>query len=250
MTKPIRAALLVSSQVPGAARLLGDGNRGVLFDLACVVSSEEIVDDAELFDAAHVPLFTARSDDGDIIDILRAHEVDFVFLAGWRSPVTARLLDAFADRVLALHSGDLTLLDADGRRRYRFDDAVRRAIFAGELETRSSLFFLNVHASVMLLSAPFAIPPMARDAIELGDYDLAVACANLHERWMIGASWGDLLARALEHLAAGNVQLHREVAWIDGVPGPCRIGDAPRLCHALASQIQRGIPSSCPFIES
>jgi hypothetical protein len=35
------------------------------------------------------------------------------------------------------------------------------------------------------------------------------------------------------------------VVWVDGVPGPCRMGDAPAFCR---EQEASGVPVSCPFI--
>lgn len=59
------------------------------------------------------------------------------------------------------------------------------------------------------------------------------------------SAYGAMLVRALQFLAAGTLKVANDVVWIDGVPGPCRLGDAPQICH-----VQRGIPASCPFIQT
>jgi hypothetical protein len=54
--------------------------------------------------------------------------------------------------------------------------------------------------------------------------------------------------RTLELLAGGTMQIIHDVVWIDGAPGPCRMGHAPQACHEPEAMLARGIPRSCPFI--
>jgi hypothetical protein len=44
------------------------------------------------------------------------------------------------------------------------------------------------------------------------------------------------------------VQVVKDIAWVDGAPGPCRMGEAPAICGDATDSIRRGIPASCPFI--
>ena len=66
----------------------------------------------------------------------------------------------------------------------------------------------------------------------------------------VAAIWGPMLTRAIEFLAAGSVQIVHDVAWIDGAPGPCRLGAAPDVCHKAAGTIETTIPASCPFLKA
>ena len=152
--QPLRVAVLASSSAPGIEQLLGSPDRGVLYDVACVISSADSFADRRAVEEAGVLLIirppgkmrnlAGREDyDRETAEVLRAHGVDYVILVGYRYFVTQPLLESFPDRLLALYDGDLTLLDEDGERRYRDLHAVRRAIFAGDDETRSSLFFVN-----------------------------------------------------------------------------------------------------------
>ena len=258
--QPLRVAVLTSSSAPGIEQLLGSADRGVLYDVACVISSAGLFADRRAVEEAGVPLIVrppkkienlvAREDyDRETAEVLRAYGVDYVILVGYRYFVTQPLLESFPDRLLALYEGDLTMLDEGGERRYRDLHAVQRAIFGGDTETRSSLFFVNDRPGagpLMLLSAPFAVSPMAHDALAAGHYDLAVAYARIHRQWMIRTSWGELLVEAIRFLVAGRFAVANGIVWIDGVPGPCRLGQAPRFCKP--QQVSRGIPASCPFI--
>lgn len=265
---PIRVALLTSSNVP-IEPLLGDPNRGALYDVVCVLSSETELAQAPLLEAANIPLVlrpihrlvegslrnlhAREAYDRETAEILKSYQADWVILAGYHFIVTEALLSLFADRVLVLHEGDLTLRDDDGRRRYTEMHAVRRAIFAGERETRSSLFFASERVGegpLFLLSKPYPVAEIAADGLAWGAYDLVNDYVKVHRDWMVRSAWGEMIAHAMGLLAAGTIRVANDIAWVDGVPGPCRMGEAPRACHVRKGEIERGIPATCPFIES
>jgi len=268
---PIRVALLTSGHAPAIEPLLADPNRGALYDVVCVLDSGAELEQAPLLDAAKIPLVLrpmrriladldlslrnlhAREEyDRETAEILKSFQVDWVILAGYHFIVTEPLLALFPDRILALHEGDLTLSGDDGRRRYTELHSVRRAIFAGERETRSSLFFVTDRIGegpLFLLSRPYPVAEIAADGLSWGAYDLVNAYVNVHRDWMVRSAWGEMIAHAMGLLAAGTIRVANDIAWVDGVPGPCRMGEAPRACHVLKGEIERGIPSSCPFIE-
>lgn len=260
--QPLRVAVLTSSSAPGIEQLLADPYRGLLYEIACVVSTSASFAEWRAVEDANIPLIirplreirnlAAREDyDRETADILRVHGADYAILDGYRYFVTAPLLAAFPERLLAIYDADLTVLDDDGRRRYSDLHGVRRAILAGDAETRSSVFFVTDRPGagpLMLLSAPYPVAAVARDAIARGEYDLAVEYARVHNHWMTRTSWGPMLVQTIRLLAAGTLAVIDDVVWIDGVPGPCRLGDAPRFCQP--ELIHRGIPASCPFIQS
>ena len=88
---------------------------------------------------------------------------------------------------------------------------------------------------------------MALAARELGVDDSLTRYAELHREWML-ADAGTMLMRVIELLAGGTVRTIGDTVWVDGAPGPCRLGEAPRACHEPESMVARGIPRSCPFI--
>jgi folate-dependent phosphoribosylglycinamide formyltransferase PurN len=237
-----RVAVLTSTNAPGVDALRTDPNRGLTYELAEVITR------------AHAPrnLRDREAFDAQTAEMLRDTGADWVVLDDYHYIVTAPLLRAFPDHILALHEGDLTLRDDDGARRYVMLHAVRRAIFAGAEETRPSMFFVTERfgeGPVLLLGAPFPISGIAADAISRGDYDVAIEYARVHRDWEMHAAYGEMLVRAMQFLAAGTITVAGDIAWIDGAPGPCRLGDAPRVCRDLGEHIQRGIPASCPFIQ-
>jgi folate-dependent phosphoribosylglycinamide formyltransferase PurN len=238
--------------------LLADPNRGSTWELSIVVGSETTLAEAAELEEARVPLelrpmrmvhafrnLHAREDyDDDLGELFTRLKIQYVLLAGWQYIVTPRLLARFEGRILGLHHADLSIRD---ERLYAGPHPVRDAILAGETETRSSVYLLTKEVArgpLFLLSGAFPIAPMAQDAHARGNADFLMEYADLHERWMASEADGAMLVRTLELLAGGTTQVVHDVVWIDGAPGPCRMGESPRACHEPAI----GIPRTCPFI--
>lgn len=73
-------------------------------------------------------------------DYAKEHDfnIDMVFLAGYMRIVRAPLLEAFSDKMINIHPADLSVIDHKGKRLYDGDNAVVKAIIAGEPATYSS----------------------------------------------------------------------------------------------------------------
>jgi len=230
--------------------LLTSGNetplekRGDLYEVVCLI------------DAAKSPKPPRNLNDREWADLetaefLRSLEIDYVFAAGYPYVLTQPLLDAFPNRIIVVQNGDLTERDKYGRRRWVGTQPVLDALLAGASSTRTSLYFATNevgHGPLFLIGPRYAVPVMVQHALARGDYDSVATYAHLHGRWM-RQSWGELLMRAIEILSAGTITVVADMVWVDGVPGPCRLAEAPDVCQKSESRIQRGIPSSCPFIQ-
>lgn len=254
---PLRVAVLASRSAAGLGSLLRDPNRNVTWELSLVVGSDRTLREAPLIEGAQVPLelrpmrlvhayrnLNAREEyDYELAELLTRMRIDYVLLAGYDYIVTRPILSAFEGRVIVLHHADLSLRD----RTYAGPHPVRDAILAGENETRMTVYVATkdiARGPLFLLSGAFPLAQMAIDARNRGDADFLSTYADLHERWMAAEGDGPMLVRALELLAGGTMKTVGNVVWVDGAPGPCRMGEAPRACHEPAV----GIPQSCPFI--
>jgi len=156
---------------------------------------------------------------GQLFDVVDRSECDYLF-------TTERTIGGDPRRTFVLDTGD-----------------VLGALFDGATETRSTMSLLD--GPIFLVSAPFAVPPLVDNARTRGDAEAIETYAALHRKWMIDASFGLLVAKAIEFLAAGEVVVVKGVVWVDGVPGPCRLGDAPAFCREAE---KAGVPVNCPFI--
>jgi hypothetical protein len=228
MPDPLRIALVTSASIPGADHLLADPSRGTAFELVAVVADEPPT--------------------RELAQRLHRLGADYVILVGYPHILAAPLLEVFGHRVIALHDGDLTRVDDTRRRKYTGSDPVKEALLAGEQETRVSAFLLNGRADgpLVLLSGAYPFSSLVEDARCWGDADLLMSYAPVHRSWMRRDAYGVMLQRIAQLLAAGTFQVVDDIVWIDGVPGPCRMGEAPHMCRER--EIVRGIPSSCPFI--
>lgn len=258
---PLRIALLTSQHATGVERLLSDLHRGSTWDLSIVIGSEPEHAAAALLEEARVPLelrpmrlvpafrnLRAREEyDQDLGDLLARLNVDFILLDGYQYILTEAVTARFPGKIFAIHDADLSIRD---RVVYAGPHAVRDAILAGETETRNSVYLVTrevARGPLFLLGAPYPVARMALDARDRGDAEFILAYAELHRKWM-RTTWGDMLARTLELLAGGTMSIIGDVVWIDGAPGPCRMGEAPHACHEPEAMLARGIPRSCPFI--
>lgn len=240
----VRIAVLTSQGAPGLDALLRDPARGPIYEITAVVSVGQDVDrpprnlrEREEYDAKLLPMV------GD---------ADYLFLDDYRHLVTRPLLDAFSGRIIVLHDGDLTVT-ASGRRAYAGLHAVRNAILSGDAVTRATAFVATEEPGegpLLLLGSPYPISELAVAAVARADLADVALYTHLHRRWMVNDSYGVLLRKAAELISLGTMHIAKDTVWVDGVPGPCRLGDAPAACWSAVRLPRRGIPSSCPFIQT
>lgn len=240
----VRIAVLTSEGAPGVNALLLDPACGPIYDITAVVSVGRDVD--------RPPRNVRDREDYDAKLLRIVGDADFLFLTDYRYLVTAPLLDAFPGRIIVLHDGDLTVM-ANGRRAYTGLHAVRNAILSGEASTRATAFVATEETGegpLLLLGPPYAVSGLATAAVERADLADFNLYAHLHRRWMVNDSYGLLLRKAAELVSLGVMHVAKDTVWVDGVPGPCRLGDAPSACWSAPKPPRRGIPSSCPFIQT
>jgi phosphoribosylglycinamide formyltransferase-1 len=270
--RPPRIAVMTSHSAAGIEGLLADGHRGTLYHLVAVIGSDTSIVEQEIIDAAGVPtilrplqhyfderhlpirrLHEREDYDAETADILRRLEIDYVILIGYHYIITEPLLAAFPQRIVALHDGDLTIRDEDGHRKYTGLHAVRDAILDGVEETRCSAYIVTREVGggpLFLISGSYPLAAMATDARQWGSSELLTRYADIHRAWMQRSGWRSMLVRIMELICAGTIQVVGDVVWIDGVPGPCRLGDAPSVCHEREKTTASGVPATCPFISS
>ena len=234
--KPLRIAVLCSSRAPGFEELVRNHARGNLFEIACVVTSEELPPPHVVTAAPSTPVIVhplrafhraraaklrdmdVRSEyDRETLAILRAHQVDAVVLLGYLYIVTAVLLAEFPGRVVNVHDSDLALRAATGEPRYAGLRSTLDAIRAGERETRSTVHFVSDRLDagpVILRSDAYPVPSFVKRANEAGAIDIVKAFAYAQREWMMRDCWGELVVDALEHIAAGFGPEDAE-AWLE-----------------------------------
>lgn len=219
---PLRVALLCSSRAPGVHELLSDPMRGMLYELACVISTEPDFPEIHEILEAGIPcaarprppknLSLRRHYDAETASQLMAFDVDVVVLCCYLRILTAPMLEAFPGRIINLHDSDLAVTTADGARRYVGLRSTRDAIAAGETHTRATAHWVNERVDcgpILLRTKPFPVSSIAADARAWGATDILKAYAYAHREWVIRTSWGPLMKRAIHLLAESEADLHR-----------------------------------------
>jgi phosphoribosylglycinamide formyltransferase 1 len=221
----LRVAVLCSKRAPALDELLHHPNRGKLYDVACVVTTENSFTGADRIESAGVPMLvhpfrsffdsrrapmrhapTRREYDSVTAQVLKQLGVDTIVLLGYQYILSDAMLEAFPNRILNVHDADLTLTGADGDRRYVGLHSTRDAIAAGECETRSTVHYVTSKVDsgpVLLVSGSYPVAPFAQEAARAGHGDIVKAYAYAHREWMMRDGWGSLVTRSLEYIAAG-----------------------------------------------
>ena len=102
MTLPLRIGVLAGASAPGVESLL---DRPELFQLVVAGCAAPLAQ-AKTLDAAQVPVVYEEEDWAELFGRFR---VDYVVLYGNPENLTDSVLHAYADRVIAIHDGDLRM---------------------------------------------------------------------------------------------------------------------------------------------
>ncbi len=172
---------------------------GVLTDRPC--GCEEI---AKLYSVpcARVPRSLGMSPedyDRELLKVLRLHEVDLLFLAGYKRMVTPVLLNVYPRRILNVHPADLS------DRKYIGLSAVADALKAGEKRTRSSVIVVNeaMDGGPVIVSGPWL------------DVALGVKPGEHQEKQKAASDW-PATVMAVRLFAQGRVVVDETGVSIDG----------------------------------
>lgn len=222
---PLRIAVLCSARAPGLQELVANRTHGSLFEIACVMTTEESVPQQLAALVPDVPMLAhplrpfhrargarlrdmeaRRAYDCRTVELLSKHRIDVVVLLGYLYIVTDALLSSFRRRVVNVHDSDLSLRKAEGEPRYSGLRSTLDAIRAGERETRSTVHFVSDRLDagpVILRSESYPVPSFVKRANDAGAHDIVKAFAYAQREWMMRDCWGELVVDALEHIAAG-----------------------------------------------
>ncbi|MGH9366815.1 MAG: phosphoribosylglycinamide formyltransferase [Thermoanaerobaculia bacterium] len=221
--RPLRVAVLTSRRAPGLSELLAE--RGGLFEIVCVLATEEAFFDARL-EAADVPvvpnlirrfyswrhvglsdLVARHSYDRRTVRLLAPYGPDLLLMSSYLYIATEPLLAAYPGRIINVHGSDLARRGPDGRPLYPGLRAVRDAIAAGETETRATSHLVTADLDagpILRRSRPFPVSPLAARLRAAGADHALNAYAFAHQEWMLATAWGPLLLDAAACFAAGS----------------------------------------------
>ncbi len=205
-------------------------DRGVTYEIVCVVSSEDTFAEEVRVERRGIPtrahpiqrFYAARSPlpvhrlgtraayDAETLELLDPYMPDLVLLDGYLYLVTDPLLNAYPARIISLHFSDLMIRRADGSPRFPGVRAVRDALSAGCAETRATVHLVDEapdNGPPIVRSWPFPVSLLVEELRTQHLPDVFKAYAYAHQQWMLRTVSGPLVAAALRLIATGAVDL-------------------------------------------
>ena len=176
----------------------------------------------EFYDERDVPttdLDVREEFDAETREMVSSYEPDVVLLSGYMRILTSPVVSEYP--IVNVHPADLRVEDEEGERVYTGFDPVRDAVLAGEDETRSSVHLVTEDVDdgpLLVVSPPFRVErEMVGTLREHSDEDLD-AYIEAHQEWMKWRGDGPALAKTLELVADGRIDL--ETGEVDGEREP------------------------------
>ncbi len=149
--------------------------------------------------------------------LVEAFEVDVIALGGYMSFITL-------DRCVNVHPADLSILTAEGQRRYVGDHAVLDAILAEERDLRASTLWTDQGVDtgpLLMVSAPLSVTlPEPIEALR-EDQDRLDRIAAWHQQRLKEIGDWRIFPRTVEMIARGRFALDESKrVYVDGRPVP------------------------------
>lgn len=237
-----RVAVLCSHRAPGLLYLLNRAaDRGVSYDIVCVVSSEETFAEEVRVERRGIPTRahplrsfggSRQAYDAETVRILEPFMPDLILLDGYLYLVTEPLLAAYRSRIINLHFSDLTLRTPTGAPRFPGIRAVRDSIAAGCADTRATVHLVDPFPDAgppIVRSWPFPVSPLVESIRTLDAPDAFKAYVYAHQQWMMRTASGPLINAALRLIASGGIDLDALAAAPRADRGPWLLEQQGRL---------------------
>lgn len=247
---PLDVAVLLSESAARLGYLLDAGEYNEAYDVVAAVASHpdgEAVQrtaehglptatvDIEAFyedRAAPIDDMSVRQEyDRRVAATLDRFDPDLVVCSGYRFVLTEPVLEGYAPGLISVHHADLTLRDEDGEPLYPGLCAVEDALLDGRTRTRETVHVVTEaldRGPPLAVSRPFEVNEALVDYGREKRDDVFDAYVYAHREWMMGAGGGPTLVRAVELLAEDRVSLRDGRIYVDGDPGPDRMGETPK----------------------
>ena len=247
-----RVAVLCSQRAPGLPYLLHRAaDRGVAFDIVCVLTSEPTFAEEVGVERRGIPTLShpIRAFDGPRAEYdaetarrLEPFMPDVILLDGYLYLLTAPMLRAYRSRIVNLHYSDLTLRLPDGSPKFPGIRAVTRSLATGVAETRATVHLVDEGVDAgppLVLSWPFPVSPLVEELRTLNATDAFKAYAFAHQQWMMRTVSGPLMAAALRLVATSRIDLDCVARQAPGFTDPWQLDRdgsllEPAAVHAVA----------------
>ncbi|MCK5107125.1 MAG: formyl transferase [Nanoarchaeota archaeon] len=141
--------------------------------------------------------------DAETVRALKPFEASVAAFGGYMSIATAPLMNAFLG--LNVHPSNLSILNANGERKYTGDHAVRDAILAGEKEIRSTTHLIEPqvdYGRILMISAPLKVE--LDENFDSGDKESVKSAEDFNQTRLKELGDWIIFPKTLEYLATGR----------------------------------------------
>jgi len=148
-------------------------------------------------------------------------EIDAVVASGYMWKTTDVWLNTFQNRMLNVHPADLSIKDANGKRKYTGDKAVLKALKAGEKETRSTIHLMSGlpdQGPILVRSKPLPVAGLT-DEIR-ADEKILKGFADAHQGVMKDKCDIPAFLYAFNLLEYNEIKTDGKIIYVDGEPYP------------------------------
>jgi len=165
------------------------------------------------------------------LELISDFQPSGLVLYGYIYILSPLALEAFPLRVINIHDSDLTLMDGNGKPKYRGLHSTRDAILAGETSTRSTVHLATQELDagpILVRSAPYPVYlELVKKARAWEALDVLKAYAYAHREWMMRDSWAALMDVALDLTAQKKVFMSEGRILVDESLRPSKIVFGP-----------------------
>lgn len=151
----------------------------------------------------------------------REFEPDLLLLSGFMQIVRNPLLSQYAGKIINVHPADLRI-KANGKRKYRGDNAVYETIMAGEEELRSTVHFVTKkvdQGAIAVVSKPIPVEGKIVRTFQRFNPEMLKNYSNLLQEWMKWVCDGPSIDKSLSLIANGKVRYSSSKVTLKGPSG-------------------------------
>ena len=178
---------------------------------------------AKVSDLSLRPEFDRKS-----LELISSFQPSCLALYGYIYILSPVALEAFPLRIINIHDSDLTMIDSNGKPKYRGLHSTRDAILAGETSTRSTVHLATEELDagpILVRSASYPVHlELIKKARAWGALDILKAYAYAQREWMMRDSWAALMDVALDLMAQRRVFMKEGRAFVDESLRPLKMG--------------------------
>ena len=166
MNRAYNIAIFASGGGSNAEAIIQHFSRTALANIALIVSNSSnagVLTRAQNHELSVLVHTKEEAESGQLLEALKAHQIDFIVLAGYLKKIGDDLIEAFPNRIVNIHPALLPKFGGQGMYGMNVHKAV---VDAGETETGPTIHYVNENYDEGAIIAQFKCPVHPEDTAE------------------------------------------------------------------------------------